>query len=503
MSSQNELSWKWTSWNHGLRELADTLKGITSLSSVEYDVSEPTVSHFEELWRKKLNYRLTPRLAANPSYFGMPTLSLDHLRDFYKEDLKIHLGQKVVEIKKKKEEQKRLPSLQIHWRIKQRERLRKLRAVRPSFYSTVTADVDRAYGPPSRDPGSGQSTSPWENMYKSAREDGRPHTARFQEPHSLARQPPVSNSAFFEDSDKDYDLESNRIGDRGKFGRPRFPPWELPPPLPSAPDYFAPSSLYAPPTKARNRSLEPPNLHGSSGQTSYYSDPVLANSKNIIENSWSSTPQSPAAKRPIILAPSAPSSSHTYLGLLECNNRSQAPITDISGLTFTGQSGHSDENYGSRTHQNDPGKQKVGGLWQLETDLANTLGNSSREGAFEGGDPTEHFWELDIRNALLENPYKTPVRSMSASRHKNVTEDFGTNIDRMRSGSLQDLARPDSHDQSVGISSPSPGQGTIDFSIGSSDSRFSLSIPIGRFRPRNDEMIDNNFESLRWMSMFK
>jgi len=197
MSSQNEPSWKWTSWNDDdLRELADTLKGIASLSSVEYDVSEPTVSHFEELWRKKLNYRPTPCLTGNPSYFGMPTLSLDHLRDFHKADLKIHLGQKVVEIKKK-EEQEILP---------------------------------------------------------------------------------------------------------------RQPPWELPRPLPSAPDYFAPSSRYAPPAKARNRSLEPPNLHGSSGQTSYYSDPVLANFENIIENSWSSAPQSPAGRRTSILTPRAPSS---------------------------------------------------------------------------------------------------------------------------------------------------------------------------------------------------
>ena len=469
MSSQNELSWKWTSWNDDdLRELADTLKGIASLSSVEYDVSEPTVSHFEELWWKKLNYRPTPRLTGNPSYVGMPTLSLDHLRDFHKADLKIHLGQKVVEITMKKEEQERLRS-------------------------------------------------------------------------------------------------------------PRLPS-ELPPPLPSAHDDFVPSSLYTPPAQARNRSLEPPNLHGSSGPTSYCSDPILTNSRNIIKNSWSSAPESPAARQTSILTPRAPSSrpspplnSAKYLAVYGCgshyererlavgvnlccfvvafltmlkygytlkgldipshetsplhglttrrhqtvdsssaklqlwngNDSSQVPITDISGLSFTRQCGHSDESYGSGPHQNDPGKQKVGGLWQLETDLVNTLGNSRRKGTFEGNDTTEHFRELGIRNTLLENLYKTRVRSMSMSHHKNVIQDFGTKIDRMRSGSLQDLARPDFQDRLVGISSPSPGQETVDFSIASLDSRFSLSIPIGRFQPRNDKMIDNNFESLRWTSMLK
>ena len=196
-------------------------------------------------------------------------------------------------------------------------------------------------------------------------------------------------------------------------------------------------------------------------------------------------------------------SSSAKLQLWNGNNSSQVPITNISGLSFTRQSDHSDESYGSISHQNDPGKQKVGGPWQLETDLVNTLGSSRRKRVFEGDDPTEHFPELGIRNTLLENPYKARVRSMSISRHKNVIQDFSTKIDRMRSGSLQDLARPDFHDRLVGISSPSPGQETIDFSIGSLDSRFSLLIPIGRFRSRNDEMIDNNFESLRWTSMFK
>jgi hypothetical protein len=372
LSSYIDRLWNWTTWktDNDLRELADTLKSIASLSSVEYDVSEPTISHFEELWRKKLDYRLTPRLRGNRSYFGMPMLSLDHLRDFNKEDLKVRLGQKVVEIKKKKEHERPGKS-QISWRVSSRRRL--LEGIFGSpFYSTVTADID--YGPPSRDSGSRLSVSPWENRYKSTttREDERPDTVGRPVSYSQAtrRGPPISSSAFFGDGDKICELESNRIGDRGKFRRLQLPPAcdpnlniepnsiltsppihheytsspqnsgflastndaesphleysrashpspafktrvqttqhsELPPPLPSAPEYFAPSSLYAPPAKVRNRSLESPNLHGPFGQISYYSNPVLATSKNVIKNSCSSTPQSTAARRPIILTPNA------------------------------------------------------------------------------------------------------------------------------------------------------------------------------------------------------